>query len=231
MERMNPKKVVNLAAGDIIRASSNRCSGEIDLETNEKAKALNEAVDLILANEFKAMEAGKLIAAESIVKVIGLVLKHHVETDKKVVILDGFPRSLEQKKYFDQMIEEYRNNGLIRGHFNFAITVTEEEARKRINGRAVEAGDKARKDDIDSDAVNQRITAFVEETSPEMRRGENLHVISGMQGKDEVFGDTWERFIRLFENPSYTRTKKTRVWEAVKRSVIPGYAEERKIKV
>jgi adenylate kinase len=157
------------------------------------------------------MLSGKLVPDEFIIK----ILKDRIakEDCKKGVILDGFPRNLNQAKELDKIIK-------IRAAFN--IDISDDEAIKRISGRFLCSGcgagyniyteprpreegicDKCggkliqRKDD-NKEAVKTRLKTYHEETIP-LLKNYNTIKINGNQAIDKVKNDIEKAigFLRL----------------------------------
>lgn len=99
----------------------------------------------------------------------------------KPVIFDGVPRTLVQKKAFDQVITEYG-----REFVGVIIDLSEAEAIRRITLRGETEN---RSDDQDIEVVHKRFENFREKTMPialEYEAAGNLVHVNGEQSVEEV---------------------------------------------
>ena len=158
------------------------------------------------------MQSGKLVPDEFIIK----ILKQRLEKPdcQKGVILDGFPRNINQAHELDKITK-------IRAAIN--IDISDEEAVKRISGRfsCSKCGEgyniytepkpkvngicdkcsgklEQRKDD-NPEAVKIRLKTYHEETTPILKHY-NTVKINGNQGIDKVKQDIEKAigFLRMF---------------------------------
>jgi adenylate kinase len=158
------------------------------------------------------MSSGRLVPDEFIIR----ILKERLgkEDCKKGVILDGFPRNLNQAKELDKLIK-------IRAAIN--IKISDEEAVKRISGRFLcqKCGEGyniyteprpkingicskcganlvQRKDD-NKEAVKARLKIYHEETMPILKHYNSIE-INGMQDIEKVRQDIEKAigFLRMF---------------------------------
>src|SRR5690606_7486735 len=127
------------------------------------------------------MEKGELVPDEV---TIGM-LKNKVDANPDVngYIFDGFPRTVNQAKALDDLLEEKGTEvtGLV------SLEVDDEEIVKRIMLRGVTSG---RPDDNDESIVRTRIDVYKNETSPVFdfyaRKGKAVKV-PGMGTIEEIF--------------------------------------------
>ncbi len=127
------------------------------------------------------MEKGELVPDEV---TIGM-LKNKVDANPDVngYIFDGFPRTVNQAKALDDLLEEKDTEvtGLV------SLEVDDEEIVKRIMLRGVTSG---RPDDNDESIVRTRIDVYKNETSPVFdfyaRKGKAVKV-PGMGTIEEIF--------------------------------------------
>ena len=102
--------LVHISTGDLLRKAIN--------ENTPLAKEINDCI-----------AKGELVSDEIILK---LIEKRILEDDcKDGYILDGFPRTINQAKKYDEMLEE---NGIDVGYV-FVIDIDKELAKSRIVGR------------------------------------------------------------------------------------------------
>ena len=122
---------------------------------------------------------GNLVPFEIIMQVVrGFVEEHQREN----ILFDGMPRDLAQKEAFDAMMRE-----LHRSFSAVTILVNEEEAVKRILGRAKEQG---RADDANEETIRRRMQLFHEKTEPVIEayaKEEKVIEVDGEGTMDEVY--------------------------------------------
>jgi adenylate kinase len=154
--------VVQLSTGDMLRAAI-AAGSELGLQ----AKYL--------------MDEGKLVPDDVI---IGMIADRMNDEDcKNGVILDGFPRTIEQAKALDAMFAA----GHIQLDQVIEIQVDEAALLARIENRAAEPGD-ARSDDT-AEVLEQRLKVYHENTAPVLpyyRDKGQLNIVDGMQSIEEV---------------------------------------------
>jgi adenylate kinase len=154
--------VVQLSTGDMLRAAI-AAGSELGLQ----AKSL--------------MDEGKLVPDDVI---IGMIADRMNDEDcKNGVILDGFPRTIEQAKALDAMFAA----GHIQLDQVIEIQVDEAALFARIENRAAEPGD-ARSDDT-AEVLEQRLKVYHENTAPVLpyyRDKGQLNIVDGMQSIEEV---------------------------------------------
>lgn len=168
---------------------------------SEKIKAKYELVHLstgdLLRSEIKAgtelglkakelMDKGMLVPDEVVIGMIDSKLKNN--QDANGFIFDGFPRTVEQAKALDELME--KNNTAISGMV--ALEVDEEELTKRILKRGETSG---RSDDQDESLIRQRVQQYEEKTAPvaDFYRGQNkFKSIHGIGEIEEIFGKLCE---------------------------------------
>ena len=81
------------------------------------------------------------------------------------LLLDGFPRNLDQKDYF---VKQWENKW--RDYVCVNFDLSREKAIERIQKRAIEQG---RADDANEDVINKRLETFYSETLPVIEAFEN----------------------------------------------------------
>lgn len=165
---------VAFSAGQLLRdevASGSELGKEIDVIINEK---------------------GELVPAEMIRKLILQALEKAPED--KSIIIDGYPRSLEQLEDFDKIIKES-------GMDNYKvldIAITDDVAIERLTSRVVldEDGNEVKRADDDIEKIKTRLKWSHEETGPVMdefdTRGKLVR-INGEQSIEEVYKEVIEK--------------------------------------
>ena len=101
---------------------------------------------------------------------------------EKNIVLDGYPRNLEQAKQLDKMLGKM---GVGLSHAIF-INIGREEAIKRIQKRSETEN---RSDDSDFDVINKRFDEYLEKTFPLVdlyKKSRKLIEVDGSTGKEEV---------------------------------------------
>jgi adenylate kinase len=110
-------------------------------------------------------------------------LKVRNENDTPGFIFDGFPRTVNQAKALDILL----NNMGQPISAMITLEVEEEELKKRILLRGKDSG---RTDDQNEEKINNRIRVYKEETLPVAEYFEEqnkLYKIKGVGGIDEIF--------------------------------------------
>ncbi len=106
----NPDKIVHYSTGDLLREEV--ASG------SELGKKIKSYID-----------EGKLVPLDIVINTIKNAI---LKADKPIVIIDGFPRSVEQMKALDEMLKQNSDIELVEV---IEIVVSEETARERVLGR------------------------------------------------------------------------------------------------
>lgn len=156
------RSLIHLSTGDLFRRS-------IKNETNygKKAQAY--------------MDKGELVPDDVVICMVEEKIKNHL--DGRGFIFDGFPRTINQAKALDKMLEGYHLSisGMI------ALEIPEEELKKRIRGRFKVSG---RTDDQDEAKIENRIAVHNKETTPVANyyKSQNkFNHIDGMGSIEEVY--------------------------------------------
>ncbi len=145
---------------------------------------LGQQVDALL-------KQGNLVPDEMVLEMIrGCVTQAECSVcgERKVcergVVLDGFPRTLEQAKALDEMLA--RNDSKI--EHVISLEVAEDVLIERIEQRIRESGDAIRSDDSE-EVLKNRVRVYQEQTAPILPYYEEqglLRRIDGMQPIDDV---------------------------------------------
>jgi len=145
--------IVQISTGDILRAAVSAGT-----ELGLKAKSF--------------MDKGELVP-DSVV--IGIIEERIQESDcKKGFVLDGFPRTLEQAKALDSILEKLT---IALNHvINFEVP--DEELVKRLLGRAAAEG----RSDDNPDSIKNRLKVFKEKTQPLIRYYEEKKILRNING-------------------------------------------------
>jgi adenylate kinase len=158
--------VAHLSTGDMLRAAIAQGT-----EIGKKAKSI--------------MDQGKLVPDEV---VVGIIADRIVQVDcAKGFVLDGFPRTVNQAKALDDMLEGKK---LAVDHV-IVMEVNEAELIKRVENRAAEAkkkGEPVRPDD-DPETFKKRLAVYKAETAPILPYYEaqgKIRRVDGMMSIDEV---------------------------------------------
>lgn len=130
----------------------------------------------------RIMSAGDLVPDDVIIRIVQRILRDpDVSSD---VLLDGFPRTLEQARALDQMLAQEGH----RVDFVIALDVPESELVDRILHRAAIEG---RADDT-RDAIAERMHEYHKLTAAVLdhyrEKGVRVEVVDGMGDVDDVFG-------------------------------------------
>ncbi|HEV2967946.1 MAG TPA: adenylate kinase [Candidatus Dormibacteraeota bacterium] len=130
----------------------------------------------------RIMSAGDLVPDDVIIRIVQRILRDpNVSSD---VLLDGFPRTLEQARALDEMLAQEGH----RVDFVIALDVPESELVDRILHRAAIEG---RADDT-RDAIAERMHEYHKLTAAVLdhyrEKGVRVEVVDGMGDVDDVFG-------------------------------------------
>ncbi len=126
------------------------------------------------------IDHGHLVPFEIIMEVVRTAVSAHPLTEP--LLFDGIPRDMDQKKAFDEMMQE-----LGRDFRCIELKVDEEQALERVQQRAAEQG---RADDANPEFIRRRMGLFHEKTEPvinEYRSAGKVTDVNGDGSMDEVF--------------------------------------------
>lgn len=129
----------------------------------------------------KTMDAGDLVSDEMIIDLIGNQLDK--PECQKGVILDGFPRTVDQAQALDVMLD-LQNKGI---EHVLVLEVDENILVERILKRAEETG--GERSDDNEETLRGRLAVYNEQTAPVLPHYDAkglLRKIDGMQSIDEV---------------------------------------------
>lgn len=152
----------HISTGDLLR---NEIANKTELGL--KAKAL--------------IEAGNLVPDEVVVGMIKNVFANN--NDVAGFILDGFPRTIDQAKMLDKILEGM-HSGVTKV---ISLKIKDGLIGERIKKRAEIEG---RKDDADEKIIKNRIDTYHRQTEPLInyyKKSGNYHEIEGERSIDEVF--------------------------------------------
>ena len=128
----------------------------------------------------KIISRGEMVSND---KMIEILQKKIEELDlEKNIVLDGYPRNLDQAKQLDKMLGKM---GVGLSHAIF-INITREEAIKRIQKRAEIEN---RSDDSDFGVINRRFDEYLEKTFTLVdlyKKSRKLIEVDGEAGKEKV---------------------------------------------
>ncbi|MFT7880700.1 MAG: adenylate kinase [Sulfurimonas sp.] len=129
------------------------------------------------------IKKGELVPLDIIMDTVITAIKY-AETD--VVMIDGFPRSVEQMKVFDALLSKEEGIELVSV---IEVSVSEEVAKARILGRASEAAPGQLRADDKEEVFNERMKIYtgpLEEIRTFYREKKVLKVIDGEKPLDIV---------------------------------------------
>jgi adenylate kinase len=128
----------------------------------------------------KIISKGEMVPDDKMIEILETKMK---ELDlAKNIVLDGYPRNIDQAKQLDKMLGKM---GVGLSHAIF-IDIGREESIKRIQGRAEKEN---RSDDSDFGVINKRFDEYLEKTFPLIelyKKSRKLIEVDGESGKDEV---------------------------------------------
>lgn len=128
----------------------------------------------------KMMKTGKLLPDDLVAKELEKFLKKNKKS--KGFIFDGYPRNIDQKYLFDEIIK----SNDIKIAAIFYLNVSEEILKERIKERGKTSG---RSDDKDVDVFKTRMKEYYTKTFPmieSMKNDENFVEISGDLSLEEA---------------------------------------------
>ena len=135
---INTYDLIHLSTGDLLR-------GEISEKTNLGLEAK------------KFMDKGELVPDAVVIGMIENKLKNNRTV--KGFIFDGFPRTVEQAKALDELLNQ--NQTPISGMLSLAVE--EQELIERLMKRGIISG---RADDQDIEVIKNRIQVYQQKTAP-----------------------------------------------------------------
>lgn len=165
--------IVHYSAGDMLReevASGTKLGKEID----------------------SYISKGLLVPLHIIIDTMNAAIKNApVDT----ILIDGYPRSVEQMTAFDALLSKSTDIALLSV---IEVRVSEEVARERILGRREEASEGEERSDDNEEVFNHRMKVYTDPLSDIQAfytDKQLLHVISGERAVEEVVADM-EAFIK-----------------------------------
>ncbi|MDR1976599.1 MAG: adenylate kinase [Campylobacteraceae bacterium] len=128
--RNNSDKIVHFSTGDLLRSEV------------EKRSELGKTIDGYIS-------AGNLVPLDIVVNTIVTAIKN---SPKDVILLDGYPRSVEQMNRLDELLKSEKSIQLVSV---IEVSVGEKVARDRVLGRA-------RGSDDNETVFNNRMKVYLE---------------------------------------------------------------------
>jgi len=162
----NNKHIVHYSTGDMLR------------EEVASGTPLGSTIDSYISK-------GKLVPLEIVIDTIMSALSKTIEP---VVLIDGFPRSVEQMEALDKILSDEPSVKLTAV---IEVDVSEKVARERVLGRARGADD-------NEEVFNNRMKVYtepLEEIRSFYKNRDLLHVINGERTIEEIV-DEMESFIK-----------------------------------
>ncbi len=162
--------LVHLSTGDLLRS-------EISGDTPLGRKAA------------RIVDQGKLVPDEIVIGMIRNQLDQ--ATDAPGFIFDGFPRTADQARSLDRLLEE-RDTAV---SVMISLDVEREELIKRLLKRGKESG----RSDDNLEVIENRIRVYHEQTSPVMdyyRKAGKFESVNGTGSIEEIF----ERLVRVIDS-------------------------------
>ena len=169
----NKDKIVHYSTGDMLRAEV--ASGS----------ELGKTIDSYISK-------GQLVPLDIVINTIIKAIKN---APKDVVIIDGFPRSVEQMIELDKIL---KNENEIKLVSVIEVRVSEEVAKQRILGRAAEAAPGEKRSDDKEEVFYNRMKIYLEplkEIEKFYSKKGLLKIIDGERSLEEVV-DEMEAFIK-----------------------------------
>jgi adenylate kinase len=167
----NSDKVAHYSTGDMLRAEV------------KSGSELGKEIDSYISK-------GELVPLDIIINTIISAIN---SSDKDVVIIDGYPRSVGQMRELDKILQKEDSIELVSV---IEVEVSEETAKERILGRAAEA--EVKRDDDSVEVFYNRMKIYLEPL-PEIERfykeQGKLKVIDGERDIESIV-DEMEEFIK-----------------------------------
>jgi len=164
--KRHPHKVAHFSTGELLRAEVARGT--------ELGKTIASYVD-----------NGNLVPLNIVIDTIVTAIK---STDKEIVLIDGFPRSVEQMTALDEILQKENDVELVNV---IEVVVSEEVAKDRVLGRARGADD-------NEEVFNNRMKVYTDPLADIQnfytQKG-LLHKINGERGIEEIV-DEMDEFIQ-----------------------------------
>lgn len=113
--------------------------------------------------------------------------------EEDYILIDGYPRSVEQMTELDKVLEEYKNEIQLRSVIE--VEVSEEVAKERVLGRN-------RGDDDSVEVFNNRMKVYLEPIQEirEFYKEKNVYnVINGERSIEEIVNDMNELIINIIK--------------------------------
>ena len=152
---VSERSMIQLSTGDMLRAEI-AASSELGIQAK------------------KVMDAGELVSDNIMIRMIELRMSS--DEAKAGVILDGFPRTVNQAEALDEMLS---NNGVAIDHV-VEICVNEDALFDRIATRASQS-EKVRDDD-NADVLKQRLKVYRDNTAPVLPFYRDKGILSQVDG-------------------------------------------------
>lgn len=133
---------------------------------------------------------GALVPLEIIINTIVSAIKH---APKQTVLIDGYPRSIEQMRAFDEILQTQKDIDLVSV---IEVRVSEAVAKERILGRAAEA-EVARSDDS-VEVFNDRMKIYTDPLAEiqQFYTAKNLLHVIDAERTLEVIVEDMDRYIQ-----------------------------------
>lgn len=123
------------------------------------------------------MDKGQLVPDEVVIGMIDNSLEQH--KDAKGFLFDGFPRTANQAKALDKLLELKRTAI----HAVLALEVSEEELVKRLMERGKTSG---RSDDTNEEIIRNRFAVYLNETTSVATHYKEQHKFTAIPGEGAV---------------------------------------------
>lgn len=123
------------------------------------------------------MDKGQLVPDEVVIGMIDNSLDQH--KDAKGFLFDGFPRTANQAKALDKLLE-LKKTAI---HSVLALEVSEDELVHRLLERGKTSG---RPDDTNEEIIRNRFSVYRNETTPVADHYKALHKFKGIPGEGSV---------------------------------------------
>lgn len=153
------------------------------LSTGDIFRALSQTDSPLAIKLKETLGSGKLVSDDLVVEIVTDALKKQLEAESYFIILDGFPRTIEQYRISQSLFEPYDVQ-----YIHFSVDNDE------LINRLLERGKTSNRADDNLETIKLRLDVYQKETAPILNElGNNVHTISNDgKGIEEVWLEVQE---------------------------------------
>jgi len=167
------------------------------LSTGDIFRALSQTDSPLAIKLKETLGSGKLVSDDLVVEIVTDALKKQLEAESYFIILDGFPRTIEQYRISQSLFEPYDVQYI-------HVSVDHDELIKRL----LERGKTSNRADDNLETIKLRLDVYHKETAPILNElGDNVHTISNDgKGIEEVWFEVQKILGKKPTRHTYRRT-------------------------